>query len=146
MNLNQPTHDPELQPGIISERESGDFDEYWKYIKIVIGVVLLAIGVYMGMWLFLKITTYINHPDKLKEFQFSGREEQLFEIKTDDGDHVQVPVGSGMNFLIYIIFLSIVAGLCSTFIKAGVNLIHSSLPKLERKIDKLHNKLNRLKK
>ena len=127
--------------------KAGDFD-YSKYIKLILGAFLIIFGVVIAGWIFFKIIAIFDNPKTLENFLeiFPGTS-SLWRIRIDNVI-LEIPKQL-VNIIIYVIvftLLFIAVLLVKTLITGGVNLLHSSLKRIEKKIDSIKSKVDQIRK
>ena len=129
-----------------SSEKAGDFD-YGKYVKLIFGAFLIICGVVIAGWIFLRIIKIFDNPKSLENF---------LEIFTTDSSQWRIRIDTvileipkqTVNIIIYVVvftLLSIIASLVKILITGGVNLLHSSLKRIEKKIDSIKSKVDQIK-
>ena len=129
-----------------SSEKAEDFD-YGKYVKLIFGTFLILFGVVIAGWIFYKLIEIFNNPKTLENFLdiFPGTS-SLWRI-TIDNVHLEIPK-QFVNIIIYMIvftLLSIAASLVKILVTGGVNLLHSSLKRIEKKIDSIKSKVDKIR-
>ncbi len=130
-----------------NNEKAEDFD-YSKYVKLILGTFLIICGVVIAGWVFFRIIEIFDNPKTLDNFLeiFPGTS-SLWRIRIDNVI-LEIPK-QFVNIIIYVIvftLLSIAAALVKILITGGVNLLHSSLKRIEKKIDSIKSKVDQIRK
>lgn len=128
------------------ESEHGEFD-YFKYSKLILGVLLVVFGIVVAGWVFFKVVSIFDNPASLENFL------DLFKIDRDfltfkiDNAVIEIPK-EFFHIVVYLAAISlfgVLVSLAGVLITGGVNLMHSSLKRIENKIDKVSGKVEQIK-
>ena len=121
-----------------------DQEELFNKIRHAAGIVLIAVGLLMALFVFLKIYQLIDQPKQLKVFMTLIPEYSNVRNLEIGGEKVVLPMGLFyfLSYIVMVILLSVASGIGIGFIKAGVGLLYPRVDRLEAKLYKESMKLN----
>jgi len=111
-------------------------EEFYRRLRISIGLVLIAAGVGMCLWAFAGAYKIFTDPQEIEVFQTIVPRNAELRMLDIDGEKVELPLGI-FNFMGYVIgclLLFIAGSIGGGFISGGVNLLQPSAGKVERKV------------
>ena len=105
---------------------------FWT-LKDTLGLVVLCIGVFMGMWIFIQVWHLISDPGSMTALQELIRRNFEFSFYEPDGNPNLIIAKEFLAYLIMIFLLMVALGVAKMFVTGGVNIMAGDLERLMKK-------------
>jgi len=107
-------------------------------LRTILGIVFIVVGSMMALWTFKNAYGMITNPKEIEIFaQIVPDNPGLRELDFE-GKKIIIPIGLFKHFAYFIggFLLFIASGIAGTFIAGGINLLQSSIQRLEIRLNK----------
>ena len=112
-------------------------------IKEIIGILMIVIGSFIALWIFINVLNLFNNPANFERFQDLIKTDFTFQSSTDNRETVIFIPAVLLSYLFPILLMSIAVSVAGLFIRYGVELIYGSYQKYKMKLSSVEYKLGR---
>ncbi len=107
-------------------------DSLWT-IRDTIGLILLAIGAFIGIWIFVQVMQLFRDPLTMDVFRALVSGDLLLTPARSANPGLQVP-REFLSYLIVIFLLMVATGVAKAFITGGVSLLTGDLQRMIKRL------------
>jgi hypothetical protein len=118
------------------EEERGQ--QLWS-IKDTLGLILLGIGAFIGLWIFIQVWQLINEPQGMTLFRELVSGDLILSGARSNDPHLVVPQ-EVLSYLIVIFLLMVAVGVAKVFITGGVQIFTGDLQRTIRRVTEKFDK------
>ena len=115
----------------------------------MVGFLCIAFGIVIGLWLFFKVTAFINDPASLEHFGRLLTEPVETIVNTPDKDIQTVIPTEAVGYFLLVLLFGITIKIAGVFLSAGAKLLdrdtQTCLNKLSKAQMNIVNKLDNIK-
>ncbi len=105
---------------------------YWT-LKDTLGLVVLCIGVFIGLWIFIQVWHLISDPGSMTAIHELIRGDFEFSYYEPDGNPDLIIAKEFIAYLIIIFLLMVALGVAKMFVTGGVHIMGGDWQRLMKK-------------